>query len=187
MLIVVDAYNMLRQFIWTPEISQQERNAFVSHLGQYAKKKGHDITVVFDGGPYQWPSDEKHKGITVIYAGARTTADDCITEYLSEHSGRELLLVSSDRELNEWASDHDVYSISSGHFWRILKDENIVDHSRGKRTKASKFSKEKNSDLDMLMEQSVSHKNEEVQESRTSKSKTLSKQERKKQAILKKL
>ena len=54
MLILIDGYNLIRQSDILRNYERQSleagRRALISKLIEYEKKKGHKITVVFDGG-----------------------------------------------------------------------------------------------------------------------------------------
>ena len=121
MIIVVDAYNVLKQVITKQEISEKERNNFITQMGRYAKIKQHKMVVVFDGGSYEWVHKGKKNGITVMYSGVNETADDVIKHYLEDHQNKDLLLVSTDREINAVASQFDIPSIDAQDFYILVK------------------------------------------------------------------
>ena len=94
MILVIDAYNVLKSVFWKNHISESLRNQFIKQLAGYARKKGHKIVVVFDVGPYDYVTKDRIKGIAVIYSGVHESADDVIKRYLKEHSAKDLWLVS---------------------------------------------------------------------------------------------
>src|SRR5579863_9041291 len=101
MIIVVDAYNLLRSVPpYKKTITDRERVAFIAQLSAYGRRKGHKIVIVFDGGPYEWPHKENGKTVQIVYSGIHESADDYIKEYVDAHKAKDLLLVSSDSELN---------------------------------------------------------------------------------------
>ena len=123
MIIVIDAYNMLRSV--PPhgrKVTENERKQFLNQLARYAQQKGHKIVVVFDAGPYEWPYKERHKGIYTVYSGVHRSADDYIKEYLDTLRTRDVLLVSSDHELAIWAEKLDIPSIGSFHFYQLVQE-----------------------------------------------------------------
>jgi predicted RNA-binding protein with PIN domain len=151
MHILIDGYNLLKRNGFNGETDAHARTTFVSHLAQYAKKKDHNLVIVFDGGPYQWPDTERTKGIEVVFSGERMSADEYIKEYISEHPNKHLLLITSDRELNEWADEHGVYSLDVHAFAYFLypsgqeyRQQNVV-----------KMCISSNRELDTLMRHSV--------------------------------
>ena len=86
MIIVVDAYNLLRSVPpYKKTITDKERMQFIAQLSAYGRRKGHKIVIVFDGGPHEWPFKENMKVVTVVYSGIHESADDYIKEYIEAH------------------------------------------------------------------------------------------------------
>ena len=123
MIIIVDAYNLLRAIPpYKKTITDQERVAFIARLSSYAREKDHKVVIVFDGGPFEWPAKESRKRIEIVYSGTRQTADDYIKQYIQNHHSKDLLLVSSDRELNHYAQLLNIPSIDSSSFYDLLRE-----------------------------------------------------------------
>lgn len=128
----------------------------IESLIEYRKKKGHDITAVFDG----WKTGflkENHSvigGIKVIYSRLGDKADAVIKRIISSEK-REWIVVTSDRDIasHAWASGS--VPISSEDFLNAMEhsetekeifheddDEEYVKHSRkGSPRKLSKKEK----------------------------------------------
>ena len=124
MIIVVDAYNLLRSIPpYKKNISDKERAHFIAQLSAYGRRKGHKIVIVFDGGSHEWPFKEHLKVATVVYSGIHESADDYIKVYIESHHTKDLLLVSSDAELNQWAERLNIPSIDSPAFYDLLHQE----------------------------------------------------------------
>ncbi|HEX4068463.1 MAG TPA: NYN domain-containing protein [Candidatus Babeliales bacterium] len=124
MIIVVDAYNLLRSVPpYKKTITDKERMQFIAQLSAYARRKGHKIVIVFDGGPHEWPFKENRKAVIIVYSGIHETADDYIKEYIEAHRTQDLLLVSSDSELNRWADHLQIPSIDSTSFSHLMQQE----------------------------------------------------------------
>lgn len=122
MHIIIDGYNVLKQMITAAQIGLAQRRAFTNMLGKYAGKKNHTITLVFDGGPDTWTSQEKDHGITVMYSGIKQTADDVIKKLLlAKKFG--VLLVTSDNELKASAARLGIASMNADDFYNLVKDE----------------------------------------------------------------
>ncbi len=121
MIVVVDAYNILKQVMPTLHITDRQRERFLSMVGAYATIKKLILVVVFDGGPHQWPHKEKRGGVEIIYSGTRQTADEYIRTYIQGNKEKELLLVTSDRALCSWAVMHRVESVDAVPFYTTLK------------------------------------------------------------------
>jgi predicted RNA-binding protein with PIN domain len=123
MIIVIDAYNLLHAMpSYKKTLTDQERNRFIKQLGMYGRRKDHKMVVVFDGGRFEWPNKEKVHSVYVVYSGIHESADDYIKEYLHLHRAQEMLLVSSDREINRVADHIGIASINSFDFYQLLKE-----------------------------------------------------------------
>jgi predicted RNA-binding protein with PIN domain len=109
MIIFIDGYNVLKQQLDAKYVSDKERYAFVKKIARYHARTRHTIVVVFDGGDGRYPYRERHHGIEVAYAGSLISADHYIQQELTKLKGREIVLVSNDREL--CASAHDVGAV----------------------------------------------------------------------------
>lgn len=191
MKIIIDAYNVLHCINASDRVTDNQRKAFIKQLGVYARQKGHVVIAVFDGGPVLFASSARINGITVVYSGPHMSADEFILNYSKEHVGHHMLLVSSDNELCQAAMLYNVESIRSDDFYSIFKQhvqQGILTKVGGQVVKMSKHS----SAMDHLMSEQVEVplKVEDVQnqvELRNKKSTTLSKKERNRMHILKKL
>jgi predicted RNA-binding protein with PIN domain len=192
MIIIVDAYNLLRAMPpYKKVITDQERKSFIARLGQYGRSKGHKMVIVFDGGPYEWPNKEHINRVLVVYSGIHESADDYIKEYLDAHKSKDILLVSSDAELNAFGQRLNIPSIDSSSFMQLLW-QGLFAKKRvtSKQDEAIKLVRENESDIDQLMTEaskSIPVKSEDlaqVTKDRMLKKPQTSKQER---ALLKKL
>ncbi len=193
MIIIVDAYNLLRAVPpYKKTTTDPERVRFIAQLSGYGRRKGHKIVIVFDGGPHEWPFKENMKTVQVIYSGIHQSADDYIKEYIEGHQAKDLLLVSSDSELNHFAARYNIPSIDSATFHHLVQED--VRTKTGVSEKVSdvvvKFDHDNVFDIDALMmaaSKTVPTKSEDFAGGsidRDSKKSTLSKQER---SLLKKL
>ncbi len=94
----------------------------VNSLIDYRKKKGHDITLVFDG----WKTGESQEnyyvigGIKVIYSKIGEKADFVINRIISSDR-REWIVVTSDRDIvnHAWASGS--IPVSAGDFLKAIE------------------------------------------------------------------
>ncbi len=156
MLIIIDGYNVLKQ-TQTDDITENQRNAFINKIAKYIKKKGHKAIIVFDGGYFGWETKEKIRGVSILYSGYKQTADESIKQFISEHRNKNLLLVSSDRQLNHWADEAGVTSIDSHHFILLLKQALQKKQVRSvmKKKNIIKTSDSQNQELDQLMHEAT--------------------------------
>lgn len=98
MIVLVDGYNLLRQ-IHGKQSNETQRSALVNLLGRYVHKRNHKVVIFFDGGNAGTPYQEKQKGIVVWFSGQNKTADDLIIEYVEGHKGKDMVVVTLDRDL----------------------------------------------------------------------------------------
>jgi predicted RNA-binding protein with PIN domain len=191
MTIIIDGYNVLKQVGPALQVSQSQKNNFITLLVTYTQRKHHNPIIVFDGGSSAYPTQEHYGAVTVIYAGFKTTADDYIKTLLTHYKGYELLLISTDRALNRYADKLNIPSLDSSDFYQFLKQSSGDTLSRQSHDKAVKFNTHQHHGLlDAIMEQEstyVSSKEDETQTSRLSKKKMASKQEKILARLIKKL
>jgi predicted RNA-binding protein with PIN domain len=190
MKIIIDGYNMLKSVFAVDFITDTQRNAAINKLQRYAQKKNHEIMIVFDGGPHSWPVREQHNEVTIIFSGYSMTADEYIQDYLSKTSPTEILLVTSDRALTNAAAHHGVISIDSRLFYSFVQravEKKAEDIPLTK--SVQKWSNEDSQELDALMlTMPIVTKDEDLHSRQNwPVESTLSKHEKKLQAILKKL
>lgn len=131
-IIIIDAYNLLHAMPgYKKAMTDRERAHFIAQLSGYGRHKGHKMVIVFDGGPYDWPFRETMKAVQVVYSGIHESADDYIKEYIQAHKAKDVLLVSSDTELNRYAQHHKIPSIDSATFSRLLREDLTTKKSAG--------------------------------------------------------
>jgi uncharacterized protein len=131
MHILIDGYNLIRQSDTIRRFERQSleagRNALITFLAGYRQKKGHKITVVFDGwesGPAQEERDYS-SGINILYSRRGEKADEVIKRIIA-HTDEEILVVSSDREISSYAARRGKTAISSPEFETIIKKSSSV-------------------------------------------------------------
>jgi predicted RNA-binding protein with PIN domain len=102
MHLVIDGYNLIHQSLelLTAHEQGQGREALAAALRIYRQKKGHRLTVVFDGGPEHQTLRSSLGGVPVIYSGGERSADEVIVE-LAQRGGSGLTVVTCDRALGE--------------------------------------------------------------------------------------
>lgn len=156
MRIIIDGYNMLKSILEAREISEHERSIFLAQLARYARRKGHKIIVVFDGGPYQWTHKEVQFDIQVIYSGMHESADEYIHEYLIDHQTKDMLLVTSDHELRLMASALSITSITTQDFHQLVREAlRPVPETEMKPGQLIKMTEQENKELDELMREAT--------------------------------
>jgi hypothetical protein len=173
--LIIDGYNLIRQSDSLRRLDarklEQGRQGLLERLAAYAKVKGHAITVVFDGWGGESPTstDTRYKGVTVIYTGKGELADEWIKHRVEKIPYG--AVVTSDREIGRHAERTGVPAIESPVFERRMEAALAADI--------------KKPDID-----EEAWEDEEEESGETRKKGTawrLSKQERRRQAVLKKL
>lgn len=154
MILVIDAYNVLKAHERMNDINQKQRYHFIVQLISYAKKKDHTLVIVFDGGPYEWPFVNSISRGTVVYSGYNRTADDYIRKYLSENKHNDLFLISSDRELIRKAKQCNVLHMGGYEFFQKVKETLSVISSYDE-TEATKLTDRVDQEIDDLMQQAA--------------------------------
>ncbi len=124
--LIIDGYNLLgvRGLIGQSSGPPGEsvREHLLQELARYRQRKPHAITVVFDGWQ-QGMGSERHEhrlGIEVIYSRRRQRADQVI-QRLSEEYGHDCAVVSSDREVADYARARGAFVIEAYEFETKLR------------------------------------------------------------------
>lgn len=191
-IIIVDAYNVLKQGARDTWVSERERLEFIKQLGSYAKRRSHKLIIVFDGGSDDRPSREYMYGVYVVYSGLDENADAYIKRAIEKHHQSEMLLVSSDRDLAQWADRHKVESLDSLEFYKVLCQtlrKNVAEKDRSGMV-LIKTTDSENDELDRLMHEEIGHiaqKIETIERPRVRTNNQASKKEKKMVKKIKKL
>lgn len=112
--ILIDGYNLIGISHGNLE---KARNNIIEELRKYAKIKDHQITLVFDG----WKNGQRNEtrlksaNLTVIYSRLGEKADQTIIKILST-STKPWIVVSSDREISDFAAKRNFAAVSSDEF-----------------------------------------------------------------------
>ncbi len=112
--ILIDGYNLIGT---AHDNLEKARNKLVDKIRKYSEIKKHHITLVFDG----WKSGQKNqteiktRDVTVIYSRLGEKAD-LVIKRLVKASSIPWIVVSSDREISEYAAKHDHAAVSSAEF-----------------------------------------------------------------------
>lgn len=112
--LLIDGYNLIGT---AHRDIERARNELINNLSKYSQIKEHDIAVVFDG----WKDGQVLEtrimvsGIMVIYSRLTEKADSVIKRILSEDK-KPWIVVSSDREIADFAISRDFVPITSEEF-----------------------------------------------------------------------
>ena len=171
--LIIDGYNLIRQSDTFRRLDarslEQGRDALLARLVAYQKVRNHPITVVFDGwGGFNVESTiQRQQGIVVIYTGKGETADDWIKRQLEKMQYG--AVVTSDRDIGRHAERVGIAAIPSRLFER--------------RMEAALFGGRKEIELD----EEEGEEEEFIEARKKGPARRLSKQERRRQAIVAKL
>lgn len=154
MIILIDAYNLFKTVLHNEFVQKNEQIKFLNMFEKYAMMRTHQIILVFDGENNMSEHVNNYTLIKIYYSGYKQTADDVIKKQLQILKGQDLLLVTSDRDICQFAKQCAVESISSQEFYKMLqavmqrKDEQnaIILQTIHKTSTVDNF------DLDRLME-----------------------------------
>lgn len=155
MTIVVDAYNILKQVLHTDFINESQRLKFMQEFDVYVQKRKNEVILVFDGGISLDEDVSSVKHIQVVYSGQMHSADDWIKQFVKQGQGKDILLVTSDRELRRYAALYHIESIGSLRFYEIMKQimQQEVIHDKNMKNALCKTTNLDNLEVDMLMEE----------------------------------
>jgi predicted RNA-binding protein with PIN domain len=155
MIILVDAYNLLKTVLHVKFISDAQREQFLQLFQKYAQHRpANQIILVFDGGPDLYEVENMYKQMTIIYAGSLQIADDVIKKKLYDLRSQDVLLVTCDREIRRYAAQYQIESLGSVEFHTMLQ-ASMQQHDQKEVVIAQticKTSQDNNQALDQLME-----------------------------------
>ncbi len=129
MRTLIDGYNLMyaggllgRKF--GPDGFRQVRHRFLNDLATTLEStEAHLTTVVFDAAtpPHDRASETHHKGLTVLYAVNKESADEQIEELIAHHSSpKTLTVVSSDHRIQQAATRRRSKVVTADAFWTEL-------------------------------------------------------------------
>jgi|TARA_B100000315_G_scaffold28113_1_gene23919 predicted RNA-binding protein with PIN domain len=125
--VIIDGYNLLHV---SPELSvrreellENARNRLIEKLSRYKRQKNVFVAIVFDGWKGGMPSQSQEilKGIKIIYSKLGEKADEVIKRIIA-NSSEEVVVVSSDREIRDFAEKHNTVSVSSSEFEKKIEE-----------------------------------------------------------------
>jgi len=126
MIVLIDGYNLLRQvFAGVKGTLDAQRSQFISELGYYFAQKHEDlqeVILVFDAGPFLHASREVKNGISVIFSGQKSSADDWIINYARKHREHKIVVVSRDRKMLDECIKFGAQQVDSLEFYNMVQD-----------------------------------------------------------------
>ena len=132
MHIIIDGYNLLGLSgrIGAGPNASEERESLLRLLAGYRHRKGHALTVVFDGWQRGLPieSHEHRAGVQVIYSKRGEKADQVI-ERLARDYGTECAVVTSDQEVIRVAQAQGALIMRAAEFAQKLHASSLPERS----------------------------------------------------------
>ncbi len=125
MPVLIDGNNLLFAALDADPERPPSRSVLCLRLGQWARRTGEKVTVVFDGPtpPEGLAKQTSAPAVDVAYSES-VTADEVLAELIEEDTAaRRLVVVSSDREVARAARRRKAKSIRSEAFWAALLRE----------------------------------------------------------------
>ena len=124
--VLIDGYNLIRQSLALSVIERRSleegREALLERLLAYKKAKHHTITVVFDGANADVHMERRTrwKGVSVVFSPPGELADSVIKRIVTRERER-AVVVTSDREVADFAAEHGAATIGSLEFENKMK------------------------------------------------------------------
>jgi predicted RNA-binding protein with PIN domain len=121
MHLIIDGYNLLgalgRVHGSKGQHSEMARESLLQDLTAYRHRKGHPMTVVFDGWRQGHPVEhrEHRAGVQIIYSRRGETADQVIQRLAREY-GADCAIVSSDHEIVNAARSQGAFVLGAREF-----------------------------------------------------------------------
>ncbi len=119
--VIIDGYNVIRQSNHLSIIDLQDiqegRQGLQDLMAAYRQTRGHQITIVFDGLHATHLGVQRHRanGMLIIFSGNGETADDVIKRMAAKEGAR-ALIVSSDRDITDFAASKGAATIGAREF-----------------------------------------------------------------------
>jgi len=136
MRIIIDGYNLLRHNQGLNRLACRDlkgaREQLLKRLESYRRVKGHSLEVVFDAWKGDSPrqQEERFGGIKVIYSPSGQNADEVI-KGIARTFGNGVVVVTSDREVADYASAQGSPVITAGEFEKKLVEVFLAKETAG--------------------------------------------------------
>ena len=115
--LIIDGYNLLGIRGGLRGDVEAKREALIRDLAGYCRRKGHPVTIVFDGWRSGHPVQraEWREGVEVVYSKQGEQAD-AVVKRLAEKYGSDCAVVSSDHEIVNFARARGSAVLTAGEF-----------------------------------------------------------------------
>ena len=131
---LIDGNNVMAQVVGWHRNKPAARKKLIVDLAAFVAKHHVRVQVVFDGIPdEEFPEGRKYKSVLVRYARQGSDADSRIKEMIRRSSyRRDLVVVSSDRDLISFAGKQGTKVMPSGKFREMLEETKSAGLTREK-------------------------------------------------------
>lgn len=195
MIVLLDAYNILKQTQPKLEISDAQRRAFIDRVERYAHVRDHRVFIVFDGGESRFSTKSNRGSSVVIYSGTQQSADDVVKRLCAEYAHKQVVVVSSDRQVCAYANLKGAVCLDANLWESVLAgaSQNVSPVALVKDTGIAhkRPGHESSAELDALMQQASAQMMVKAEDDhevcRKSAKQTLSKAEKQLKKLVKKL
>ena len=122
MEIIVDGYNVIAFDQGLSRDLERKRNRLLEQLANYRKRKEVGITVIFDAWNFHSIREvpESHHGVHILYSSHGERADDVIVR-MTKGKGSSYVVATSDREVRRAVEKFGAVTISAAEFTDILR------------------------------------------------------------------
>jgi len=158
MILLIDAYNILKQFGNTHTISAAERQKFIKQVERYARSRGHEAYIVFDGGDLPRSTQSVYGPIRVIYSGYTSSADDVLKILCQKLQRLSVMLVSSDRDVCSFASFYGIACLDAHLMHELVHEQSVTQEVTMVKSNAQIIKRaghESSEDIDALMHEAA--------------------------------
>lgn len=124
MIVIIDGYNLLHAIFPAARGKELPKDHFIRQLGHYHELRRatiDEIIIVFDAGPFGHATREVHHGVVVMHSGQKSNADHWIVEYVERYRGKELIVISKDRQLVKLCEAAGALSLGVEEFYQLMK------------------------------------------------------------------
>lgn len=121
---LVDGSNVMAQTVGWHRDKASARKRLIRDTARFVASTRAKVTLVFDGAPDEdFPDGTTHRSVRILYSRPNEDADTRIVELVrTARSKRELVVVTSDRQLASSVRTEGARVIRSGEFRTMLSD-----------------------------------------------------------------
>ncbi|MDQ7783008.1 MAG: NYN domain-containing protein [Desulfomonilaceae bacterium] len=129
---LIDGNNVMAQTVGWHRDKVGARKGLIRDLARFVAAHRGRVQVVFDGVPdEEFPEGTKYRSVHILYARHGSDADSRIKEMIGKSSyKRDIIMVSSDRELVSFANRHGTRVMTSGRFRKMLEEAKTTSRSK---------------------------------------------------------